>query len=47
MNYPGSFLHQLKGDKEDQSSVRVLDNWRVLFDFIDGDAFVADYGDSH
>jgi proteic killer suppression protein len=47
MNYPGSFLHQLKGDKEGQYSVRVSGNWRVFFDFIDGDAFVVDYGDYH
>ena len=47
MNYPGSFLHQLKGDKEVQYSVRVSGNWRVFFDFIDGDAFVVDYVDYH
>jgi len=47
MNYPGSFLHQLKGDKEGQYSVRVSGNWRVFFEFIDGDAFIVDYGDYH
>lgn len=47
MNYPGSFLHQLKGDKVGQYSVRVSGNWRVFFDFIDGDAYIVDYGDYH
>jgi proteic killer suppression protein len=47
MNYPGSFMHQLKGDKEGQYSVRVSGNWRVFFEFIDGDAYIVDYGDYH
>lgn len=47
MNYPGSFLHQLKGDKEGQYSVRVSGNWRVFFEFRDGDAYIVDYGDYH
>jgi toxin HigB-1 len=46
-NYPGAFLHQWKGDKEGQHSVRVSGNWRVLFEFKDGDAYIVDYGDSH
>ncbi len=33
MNYPGSFLHQLKGDKAGQFSIKVLVNWRVFFKF--------------
>ncbi len=47
MNYPGSFLHQLKGDKEGQYSVRVSGNWRVFFEFRDSDAYIVDYGDYH
>jgi len=43
MNYPGSFLHQLQGDKEDRHSIRVSGNWRVFFKFLDGDAFIVDY----
>ena len=46
-NYPGAFLHQWKGDKEGQHSVRVSGNWRVFFEFKDGDAYIVDYGDSH
>jgi len=47
MNYPGSFLHQLTGDKKGLHAVRVSGNWRVLFNFSDGDAYVIDYGDYH
>jgi proteic killer suppression protein len=47
MNYPGSFLHKLSGDLEGQYSVRVSGSWRIYFDFIDSDAYVADYDDYH
>ena len=47
MNYPGSFLHQLSGDKNGQYSVRVSGNWRIFFEFINGDAYIVDYGDYH
>jgi len=43
MNYPGSFLHQLKGDKAGQFSVRVSGNWRVFFEFKNGDAYIVNY----
>ena len=47
MNYPGSNLHKLTGDKKDHYAVKVSGNWRVFFKFIDGDAYVVDYGDYH
>ena len=47
MNYPGSYLHKLKGDKKGQYSVRVTGNWRIFFEFINGDAYVVDYDDYH
>ena len=47
MNYPGSFLHQLKGNKARQFSVRVSGNWRVFFKFENGDAYIVNYGDYH
>jgi proteic killer suppression protein len=47
MNYPGSYLHKLTGDKKNQYSVRVSGNWRVFFEFKDGDAYVVDYDDYH
>ena len=47
MNYPGSFLHQLSGNKKDFHAVKVSGNWRILFKFINGDAFLVDYDDYH
>lgn len=47
MNYPGSNLHQLKGDKEGFYSVRVSGNWRVFLEFVNGDAYIVDYDDYH
>lgn len=47
MNYPGSFLHQLTGDKKGLHAVQVSGNWRLFFRFIDGDAYIVDYDDYH
>ena len=47
MNYPGSYLHKLKGKKKDFWCVRVSGNWRVIFKFIDGHAYNIDYIDYH
>lgn len=47
MSYPGSYLHKLSGNLEDQFSVRVFGNWRIIFKFIDGDAYVVNYEDYH
>ena len=47
MNYPGSYLHQLSGDKKGQYAVKVSGNWRVFFAFIEGEAYVIDYDDYH
>lgn len=47
MNYPGSFLHQLSGDQKGLHAVKVSGNWRVLFIFIGGDAYIVDYNDYH
>jgi proteic killer suppression protein len=47
MNFPGSYLHKLSGDLEGQYSVRVSGNWRIHFEFIDGDAYVVNYTDYH
>lgn len=47
MNFPGSGLHQLKGRLRGYWSVKVSGNWRVIFQFKDGDAFAVDYVDYH
>ena len=47
MNFPGSNLHKLSGDREGFWSVSVSGNWRVIFRFEDGDAYDVDYLDYH
>ena len=47
MNYPGSGLHKLTGDKKGQFAVKVSGNWRIFFEFVNGDAYVVDYDDYH
>jgi len=47
MNYPVSNLHPLSGDRKDQYSVRVSGNWRIIFEFENGDAYIVDYDDYH
>ena len=47
LNFPGSGLHQLKGDLDGYWSLRVSGNWRLVFRFEDGDAIDIDYVDYH
>ena len=47
MNFPGSGLHQLKGNLRGYWSVKVSGNWRLIFQFKNGDAFDVDYIDYH
>lgn len=47
MNIPGFRLHLLKGRKAARWSVSVSGNWRVTFEFRDGNAYVLDYEDYH
>jgi len=47
MNFPGSDLHFLKGDRRGLWAVRVSGNWRMTFMFQNGDAHVVDYVDYH
>ena len=47
MNFPGSNLHQLKGNRQQQWSVKISGNWRVTFVFSSGDIFEVDYLDYH
>ena len=47
LKYPGSELHKLAGDKKGQYALRVSGNWRLFFEFIDGDIYVVDYNDYH
>jgi proteic killer suppression protein len=47
MNVPGWHLHQLKGKLTGHWAVSVSGNWRLIFEFIDGDALNVDYDDYH
>jgi len=47
MNFPGSGLHPLKGDRKGQWAVEVSGNWRVTFSFQEGNAEGVDYVDYH
>ena len=40
-------LHPLKGDKQGQHAITVNGNWRLFFQFTDGDVYVLDYDDYH
>jgi len=47
MDVPGYRLHPLKGREKGRWSITVDGNWRVTFEFRDGDAYVLDYEDYH
>ena len=44
---PGFKLHPLKGDQKGRWSITVNGNWRLTFEFTDGDIYVLDYEDYH
>jgi proteic killer suppression protein len=47
MDIPGFELHPLKGKLKSRWSVSVSGNWRITFEFRDGNAYVLDYEDYH
>lgn len=47
LNVAGYKLHSLQGDREGIWSVTVSGNWRITFEFKDGDAFILNYEDYH
>ena len=47
MDFPGSGLHPLKGDRKGFWSVTVQANWRITFQFEQGDAEIVNYEDYH
>jgi len=44
---PGNRLDALKGDRKDQHSIRVNDQYRVCFRWRNGDAFDVEIVDYH
>lgn len=47
MDVPGWRLHRLKGPKPAVWSITVDKNWRLTFEFRDGNVFLLDYEDYH
>jgi proteic killer suppression protein len=45
MDIPGYRLHPLKGELNGRYSVWADGNWRLTFEFHDGDAYLLDYED--
>jgi len=47
LDISGFRLHPLKGELRGRWSIAVNGNWRLTFEFRDGNAFVLDYEDYH
>jgi len=47
MDIPGFRLHALKGAMRGRWSISVSGNWRLTFEFHDGNAYILDYEDYH
>ncbi len=47
MDIPGYKLHPLKGKLKGRWSICVNGNWRLTFEFKNGDAHLLDYEDYH
>src|SRR5687767_7731649 len=44
---PGNRLEALKGDRAGQHSIRINDQWRICFEWREGDAFDVEIVDYH
>ena len=44
---PANRLEKLKGDREGQYSIRINDQWRICFEWHDGDAYRVEIVDYH
>jgi len=45
IDLPGFRLHELQGSREGIYSITVKRNWRITFEFKDGNAYVLNYED--
>lgn len=43
----GNRLEKLKGDRAGQYSIRINDQWRICFEWRDGDAYSVEIADYH
>ena len=44
---PGNHFEKLKGDKKDWCSIRINDQWRVIFKWVEGNALDVTITDYH
>lgn len=44
---PGNRLHALSGDRKGQYAIRINSQWRICFQFVDGDAYDVEVCDYH
>jgi proteic killer suppression protein len=44
---PANRLERLVGDREGQYSIRINDQWRICFEWVDGDALNVEIVDYH
>ena len=47
MDIPGFRLHPMKGKLKGRWSIWVSENWRITFEFRDGNVYILDYEDYH
>ncbi len=47
LDLPGYRLHPLKGQREGIWSITVSGNWRLTFEFTDGNVHILNYEDYH
>jgi proteic killer suppression protein len=44
---PSNYLEKLKGKRKDQYSIRINKQWRICFDWKDGEAYNVEITDYH
>lgn len=44
---PSNYLEKLSGDRESQYSIRINDQWRICFEWRNGDAYEVEVVDYH
>jgi len=47
MDIPGYRLYPLQGNMNNRWSISVSGNWRLTFEFKDGNVYLVDYEDYH
>ena len=47
IDLPGFHLHPMKGQREGLWAINVSGNWRITFEFIEGNAYILNYEDYH